>query len=108
MTVVNDALLGGAVDRPAVQEGATAADRGEELIASRVEHHAEDGLTVDDEADTDREEGDAVGVVDGAVERVDDPEAVGRATRIRPIPQPGRRRPGRPAPIISRMASSLR
>jgi hypothetical protein len=42
----------------------------EELAADRVEDDAEGRVTIDDERDADREEWDAVGVVDRAVERV--------------------------------------
>ena len=74
---VDDALLVGAVDGPTVEERAAPAGGAEELATGRIEHHAQHRLTLDDQADTDGEEGDAVGVVDGAVQRVDDPQSVG-------------------------------
>ena len=48
--------------------------RRERLVAGRVEDDADGRRAVDDEADRDAEERDAVGVVHGAVERVDDPD----------------------------------
>ena len=82
---VPDALLAGIVDGHAIKEGALPGDGVEELITDGIEDHAEQRLAIDDEADADREEGDAVGVVDGAVERVDDPESLrlgARGTRF--------------------------
>ena len=62
-----------------------AADSTEELVTQRVEDHAEHWLLVDDEADADCEERDTVGIVDGPIERIDDPGARrqrARATRF--------------------------
>ena len=61
---------------------------------SRVEHDSEDRPPVDDEADADREERQAVRVVHGAVERVDDPQPAARAA---PCPRSGRTRRARTA-----------
>ena len=90
---VDQPFLGGQADGLAVEGGPSALDRREELAADRVEHDAEDGHAVDDEADADREERQAVRVVDGAVERVDDPQACARSIRAR-LSRQGRARRG--------------
>ena len=77
---IADALLAGIADGLPVEEGAAAGDGVEELVADGIEDDAEARLAVDDEADADREERQAVGVVDGPVERVDDPQPVGDLT----------------------------
>ena len=66
-------LLGG-TDRAPV-EGRRAVDRrGERLVPGRVEDDPDRRPAVDDQPDRDAEDRDAVGVVHGAVERVDDPD----------------------------------
>ena len=76
---------------------------GEGLAPDRVVDDADDRPAVDDERDRDAEERDAVGVVDGAVERVDDPgpaaagcRRLGAARGVVPAGLLGedRRRPG--------------
>ena len=71
---VDEPLLHRQADRPVVERRSLAFDRGEQLVAERVEHDAEHRPAIDREADADREEGQAVGVVHGAIERVDDPQ----------------------------------
>ena len=76
--------------------------RGERLVPGRVEDDPDRRPAVDDQPDRDAEDRDAVGVVDGAVERVDDPDPAtprgGRLARhrrdARRSPRPGSRRPG--------------
>ena len=71
---IADALLARVVDAHPIQVGALPGHGVEELVAERVEHDAQARLAVDDEGDADGEEGQAVGVVDGPVQRVDDPQ----------------------------------
>src|SRR5947209_7619629 len=61
---------------------ASAAAGDEALIAARVDDHAELEATLDLEGDGHGEEGHAVGVVGGAVERIHDPP-VGRRAAAR-------------------------
>ena len=75
---IADALLAGIPDALPVEVGTLAGDGVEELVAKGVEDDPEARLATDDEGDADGEEGQAIGVVDGAVERVDDPHPVGR------------------------------
>ena len=85
-------------DRLAVSLGAAPGDRRVELVEQRVVHRRDDvGSVLALEADGDAEARVAVGVVRGAVERVDDPAP--RRTRrgpVRCLPRRGSRRPGRP------------
>ena len=76
-----DRAGGAHVDGDAVEGGATAAARREALAARGIEHHAELDDAVDLERDRDRVHGHPVGVVHGAVERIDDPAVAGVAGR---------------------------
>ena len=80
---VAEALLVGGVDRAAVERRRAVRCRGEGLVAGRVVDDADGRDAVDDQADRHAEERDAVGVVHGAVERVDDPDpAAARGRRL--------------------------
>ncbi len=105
---VADARLARVVDALAIQVGALAGHGVEELVAERVEDDTQARLAVDDEGDADGEEGQAVGVVDGPVQRVDDPQPRRlRAGDARFLGQVGVLA-GRPPRMVRRMASSLR
>jgi hypothetical protein len=66
------------VDRLALLEGATAADRGENLVVGRIIDHADLHLATNDEGDGDAPVTKASDIICRAVDRIDDPGA-GRA-----------------------------
>ena len=65
----------------AVPAGAPPAPGHEAFVEVGIVHHPEPRLAIHLEGDGDAEDGDAVGVVGGAVQRIDDPAAAGRPTQ---------------------------
>ena len=61
-------------EAPTSGRGRAGRDRGERLVAGRVEDDADGRDAIDHEPDRNAEDGDSVGVVDRAVERIDDPD----------------------------------
>ena len=100
----SDSLLLVARHGPGARRGSPARRRVAANVSCRVGSRMTPtaGRAIDDEPDRDAEHGDAVGVVDRAVERVDDPDPAtprgGRLARhrrdARRSPRPGSRRPG--------------
>jgi hypothetical protein len=66
------------VNAPVVQISARAAFGGEELVLHGVEHHAGNNLFAARERKRDVEDGEAVGEVGGAIQRIDKPGVLGR------------------------------
>ncbi len=77
------------MDRVAVEGGRPGHGRRERLVTRRVEDDADRRHRIDHQTDRDAEDRDAVGVVDGAVQRIDDPDPAasrrGRLARLRRV-----------------------
>ena len=75
--------------------GAPAEHGAEQVLAHRIEDHADGRPATDHEGHAGAEVGDARGVVDGAVKRIDDPDAVGDVEgALAPEPSTGPRPAG--------------
>ena len=92
---IGQRLLVGGLDRLAVERRRPVVGRGERLAPDRVVDDPDDRAAGLDQRDRDAEERDAVGVVDRAVERVDDPGAADRRPSARARHRRARRSPRR-------------